>query len=160
MRAVLIFLSSLIALLSIHCSAQSVAADSSFVNPQRCAFQIEMPKSCVSGILITKNTDEGIIGSMINEFGVSAIDFAYDFTKDKLTLVNVISFLNKWHVKRVLKNDLKLCIYALYNKPYDLKKNYKVIRTPDRISILNKKRNLKYTFSPLTLTHTEDETQE
>lgn len=127
---------------------------------QKHTFQIETSNGFVSGILLVSEDDENINGSMINEFGVSAIDFSYSKIKQKVKLLSVISFLDKWYIKQVLKNDIKFCLHMLYDVPFKKKHNYEVVHTVDSITILNIKRHLKYTFSPLTISTNEDDSEE
>lgn len=123
---------------------------------QRYSFQIETNKAFISGLLLANEDDEAINGSMINEFGVSAIDFTFSRKKQKIKLLNVVSFLNKWYIKMVLKNDLKFCLHILYDIPFNSKSKYEVIRMCETVSIINHKRNLKYTFTPLKPTNEND----
>ncbi len=113
------------------------------------SFRMEMRKGYLSGILITAETDESIKGSMVNEFGISAIDFTYTKRKDKVKLLNVISFLDKWYIRRVLGNDINFTIHTLYGIPYKKKNSYEVIRDGDDVTIFNPGRGIRYTFSPI-----------
>lgn len=160
MRAFLLFLSSFIALLTFNMSAIEVDSVMQSSPLQKHTFQIETSNGFVSGILLVSEDDENINGSMINEFGISAIDFSYSKKKQKVKLLSVISFLNKWYIKHVLKNDIKFCLHVLYDVPFKKKHNYEVVHTVDSISIINNKRHLKYTFSPLTISTNEDDTEE
>jgi len=127
----------------------------------RYAFQIETPNGFVSGIMLVNENDENITGSMINEFGVSAIDFSYSRDKQKVKLLSVVSFLNKWYIKQVLKNDIKFCLHVLFGIPFKKKHSYEIIRNLDCVEIINTKRHLKYSFSPLTnSTNNTDDTEE
>lgn len=160
MRLCLVFLSSIFALLlgDIYAQENLLTQDSEL--RERYSFQIETEKASISGIMILHVTDEEIIGSMINEFGVSAIDFIYNRKKDKVKLVNVVCFLNKWYIKLVLKNDIKLCIHVLFDIPYKENKNYLIEASDDTVSIFNKKRKLRYSFSPLTSPELQYDTEE
>lgn len=160
MRAFLLFLSSLIALLTFNLSANEVDSVMQASPLQKHTFQIETSKGFISGILLVSEDDENINGSMINEFGVSAIDFSYSKKKQKVKLLSVVSFLNKWYIKQVLKNDIKFCLHILYGTSFKKKHNYEVIRMVDSVTIINNKRHLKYTFSPLTNSTNEDDTEE
>lgn len=151
MKAFLLFLSNIVASIIFNANALSLTTDSVVSDSQRYAFQIETPKAFISGILITKVQDDCIIGSLINEFGVSAIDFSFNREKDKLKLINVVSFLNKWYIKKTLSTDLKFCIHQIYHIPWKKKHNYIVEKKDDSIAILNNKRKLKYVFSPLII---------
>lgn len=159
MKALLLFLSNIIAFIAFNANAVSLATDSVVSDTQRYAFQIETPKAFLSGILITKVQHDCIIGSLVNEFGVSAIDFSYNKEKDKLKLINVVSFLNKWYIKKVLNSDLKFCIHQIYHIPWKKKHHYIVEMADDTITILNSKRKLKYVFSPL-ITSADYDTKE
>ena len=149
MKALLLFLSNIIAFIAFNANAASLATDSVVSNMQRYTFQIETPKAYLSGILITKAQDDCIIGSLVNEFGVSAIDFSFNIEKDKLKLINVVSFLNKWYIKKTLNSDLKFCIHQIYHIPWKKKHHYIVECVDDSIRIFNSRRKLKYVFTPL-----------
>lgn len=151
MKALLLFLSNIIALILFNANASTLEADSVVSDSHRYAFQIETPKAFISGILITKIQDNCIIGSLVNEFGVSAIDFSFNREKDKLKLINVVSFLNKWYIKKTLSSDLKFCIHQIYHMPWKKKHSYIVEKKDGSITIHNSKRNLKYIFSPLII---------
>lgn len=159
MRAFLLFLSSLITLLTFKSYAYVGDSVSQHTPLSKHAFQIDTPKGFVSGILLVSENDEYINGSMINEFGVSAIDFSYSKKKQKVKLLSVVSFLNKWYIKQVLKNDIMFCLHVLFDTPYKKNHGYEVVRTIDSVSITNPKRQLKYSFSPLTLSPNEDDTE-
>jgi len=119
MKRFLLFLNSLLFVCAIGLCANDI--DSTDVNNQlqRYAFQIETDKAFVSGLLLANESEDVINGSMINEFGVSAIDFTYSKRKQKVKLLNVVSFLNKWYIRMVLKNDLKFCLHILYGTPFN-----------------------------------------
>ncbi len=156
MRAILIFLSSLLALVSINAKAIGIGTDSIEGQPKRYSFQIETAKAAISGILIAKESESAITGSMVNEFGISAISFVYDKMKDKVKLVNVVSFLDKWYIKMVLKNDIRFCIHKLYDMPDNKESKYTVEIDNDTTVITNPKRHLKYSFTPLTVSENYD----
>lgn len=158
MKTFLIFLSSLIAVFSFTAKADEVGSQENVSQLVRYTFQIERSNSVVSGILITTENNEEIRGSMINEFGVSALDFIYTKKKEKIKIFNVINFLNKWYIKRVLKNDIKYCLHILYDVPTKRNSNYEVEKSQEQTSIINNKWHLKYTFTPLMIL--EDEVEE
>lgn len=149
MKRFLLFLNSILFVCIFSMRANDIDSTGVSHQLQRYSFQIEMNKAFLSGLLLANEDDEIINGSLINEFGVSAIDFTYSKKKQKVNLLNVVSFLNKWYIKKVLKNDLKFCLHILYDTPFNSKNNYEVIHSGDTFSIINHKRNLKYTFTPL-----------
>jgi hypothetical protein len=155
MKAFLLFLSSLLTFTVLHAQCEATDGDS-ILSRQRYSFTIETKKAAVTGILIAKEDQATIYGSMINEFGISAIDFIYTKAKAKVKLINVVSFLNKWYIKLVLKNDLKFCLHELYGTPYTAKHKYQVTTSGDTLCIVNSKRHLKYLFVPLTIADEND----
>lgn len=73
----------------------------------KCNATIEMKKGYVSGICMLVNDGGVVRGSLFNEFGISALDFAYYPESDKVKLGDVIQMLNRWYIKKVLKRDLR-----------------------------------------------------
>lgn len=76
---------------------------------------IEFKEGYLSGVCILKNNKDTIMGSIFNEFGISALDFTCDLRKEEIKLLNVASVLNKWYIKKVLKEDLRQLIIAARN---------------------------------------------
>lgn len=148
-RVTLLFLSILCSIF--HCMAQDITSEADAFLTNRCAFEIDMEKGHISGIMITKENDNSIIGSMINEFGVSALSFCYDKRKNNLKLQDVVSFLNKWYIKRVLKADLTLCLHVLYDVPFKKNNNYELLTNEEVTVITNTKHHISYTFHPLEI---------
>lgn len=157
MKAFLLFLSSILLFFAFDLRAEQPDSIAESNPLQKHTFQIETGNGFISGLLLVAENDESITGSLINEFGVSAIDFVYSRKNNKVRLLNVVSFLNKWYIKRVLRNDLEFCLHVLYDTPYRKKHNYEIARTGDSVTITNYRRHLKYTFSPLTTTDNDTE---
>lgn len=101
--------------------------------------QIDFKKAYISGICIMLMEDDVIKASVVNEFGVSALDFTYNPAKQKVKILKVMGNMNKWYIKKVLKKDLKQVMtnLPLGNNTYE-----------------DTKYSIKYTFDPL------DETKE
>ena len=159
MRLILLFLSSLLFIPAFGQVAEEIVIEESqaIETPlTKRAVTIDTGKATISGILVTRDTENEILGSIINEFGISALDFGYDKGKDKMKLTHVVSFLNKWYIKRVLSNDLKFCLHILYGTPFKKKHNYSIERTVDSTTICNNKRHIRYTFTPLKETVTDE----
>lgn len=149
MRAFLLFLLSSVLTVCNAFAASEIDTQTDAQETRKMAFRIEMQKGYVSGIMICAETEDVINGSLVNEFGISAIDFSYTKKKEKVKLINVGSFLNKWYIKQVLKNDINFAIHILYDIPFKKGNNYEVSRDGENVTIFNTKRNIKYTFSPL-----------
>lgn len=151
MRAFLLFLLSSISVLLPSIAYSGIQCDA-----DRFSFSISMPKGYLSGVLITNESDDSINGSMINEFGISAVDFTYSRRNGKFRLVNVISFLDKWHIRRMLGNDLRFCLRILKGLPADRKGKYQVSTNDNSITVVNLRRKISYSFTPLETTSGND----
>ncbi|MBO4663967.1 MAG: hypothetical protein J5663_06095 [Bacteroidaceae bacterium] len=102
--------------------------------------KIDIRKAYISGVCMMMK-DEGIVkASIVNEFGLSAVDFTYNPSKDKVKILNVMSKMNKWYIRRVLRKDLRNIMHQLPQGIYTYE---------------NKKQHIIYTFNPL-----KDDTKE
>ncbi len=75
--------------------------------------QIDVKKAYISGICGMLFEDGKLKASVVNEFGLSAMDFEYNPQKDKVKIINVIKKLDHWYIKRILKRDLRILIHNL-----------------------------------------------
>ena len=73
----------------------------------RYATTIELSKGYLSGITIMVREADVYHGVLFNEFGITALEFTYDPQKKKIKLEQVIAMLDKWYIRRVLRNDLR-----------------------------------------------------
>ena len=69
--------------------------------------QIDFEKAYLSGVCLMLQEGGIIKASVVNEFGVSALDFSYDLEKKKVKIHHVIANMNKWYIKRILRRDLR-----------------------------------------------------
>lgn len=67
---------------------------------------IEMGRGYVSGVCILVADGGEVKGCLVNEFGISALDFIYNPQTKKVKLVHVIKLLDKWYIRRTLRSDL------------------------------------------------------
>ena len=95
---------------------------------------IEMPHAYISGICILLNDEQIIKGSLINEFGITAIDFIYYPKKEKVKLCSVFGAMDKWYIHRVLRKDLVQLLQCLKQ---------------GETQYINKRRNITYNFKPV-----------
>ena len=82
--------------------------------------------------------DGKLKASVVNEFGLSTMDFEYDPQKDKVKIINIVKKLDHWYIKRVLKRDLRILIHNLRQGIYKHE---------------NAKYEITYTFSPIENTN-------
>ncbi len=156
MKRFLLFLSSLLLLVPSGLYADETAEDLLSASLRRYSFEIEMGQGYLSGVMIVNAGSDHIVGSMINEFGVSAVDFSYSYKNGKTRLVSVIGFLNKWYIKRVLKQDLKFVLHILYGTPSKPSKDYEITYEEDNLIIRKNRRHIKYICTPLSIQDTDD----
>jgi len=74
-------------------------------------FSIDMGKAYLSGILVIKNDNGTISGSLVNEFGISAMDFVME--NEKVEIVSILKKLDKWYIRKILKKDMVKVIDAM-----------------------------------------------
>ena len=80
--------------------------------------QIDVKKAYISGICGMMFEDGKLKASVVNEFGLSAMDFEYNPQKDKVGIINIIKKLDHWYIKRVLKRDLRILLHNLEHGIY------------------------------------------
>lgn len=109
----------------------------------------------------------GIVGTVVNHFGVKVFDFIYPDSgeKKKLRLLNVIKPLNKWYIRRVLRRDLTFILSSLFSplsslfsplssisKPRHVvnKRRRLEVAPTGEISVSNERYGIDYLFTPIT----------
>ncbi|HRN16037.1 MAG TPA: hypothetical protein PLF38_03165 [Xylanibacter oryzae] len=107
---------------------------------------IQYKKAGITGVCMMKKDSSNIVGSIVNEFGVKAFDFRYDTEKDHIKLINVISFLNKWYIKKTIKADWRY----LFSYPKKHSKSRAIYFSKDgEITLDNIKQGIKYSFKKI-----------
>lgn len=99
------------------------------------------------GVCVMEKQDNDIKGSLFNEFGITAFNFVYSVGNGKIKLVDVIPFLNRWYIKKIIKGDLK---YLFDNIPVvrtSESKGRRLEIADDSVTLTNRKYNIVYTFS-------------
>lgn len=135
MRAYSIFVSIVALLLfAFNGSAQNLAYPETNGQQLQCNVMIEMPKGSISGICVLENDSDTIRGAIINEFGITALNFTYDTKADKVKLESVFAKLDKWYIRNVLEKDIRELLMELKQ---------------GRTEYTDEKYKIKYTLSPL-----------
>lgn len=121
-----------------------------------------------SGICILKKNGGEWRGTLINEMGAKAFDFIV--TDKKCELLNVISMMNKWYIKKTVASDL----YFLFNadnakapfqkylerfeqdgiKVVNYQKKQIAVKS-DAILLINRRRNLQYELKKILETESD-----
>ena len=104
----------------------------------------------VDGVLIVRRDSiEGFRAALMNEFGISALTFRLTADRSRVVLVDVVSFLDKWYIRKVLTADLQ---YLFAARETDLKheRDKRVVsREADSIVMNNRKLGLCYKLTPI-----------
>jgi len=138
-------------------NAVTASEDTACISRYCCSFGIETEGTGFTGMLIIHRNGNKIAGSLINEFGFSAFDFVYHPETNKIKLVNITGFLDKWYIRRVLRTDLAYCLGSLFNKQSDKRKGYTIESAANGTTrIVNNKHKLAYSFSPLQSYETDE----
>ena len=107
---------------------------------------IEMPRGSLSGICLIKTDASGSKGSLVNEFGIHALDFTVSTDRRKVRLLHVIDRMNKWYIKRILRRDLR---FLFLNKESAQDRWREVTVEGDTTILYNKKYRITYTFTEI-----------
>lgn len=101
----------------------------------------------VSGICVIKANQNGLAGSLVNEFGIKALDFTYDAVSHKVKLHSIIKFLDKWYIRRILRKDLSLLLRD-YREPLPSKHYVKLCHQDGRVSLEDSRHKIHYLLIP------------
>ena len=91
-----------------------------FTNGEQVQYAATMTarQGSVSGICVLLNENDTIKGAIVNEFGISALDFTYDVKTDKVVLNHVIAMLDKWYIRSVVREDLRQLLILMQKGIY------------------------------------------
>lgn len=106
---------------------------------------IETPRGYVSGVCILHHDGEVLSGAIVNEFGVSALQFTYNVRRDKVKIESAAPMLDHWYIKRVLRRDLREWLHLMRCGQYTYR---------------NEKRHITYSMSALTAETKETDEEE
>ena len=123
-------------LLFVLCSSFNIFAQGQG-RMDRYKVQIDIQDAYLSGVCIIRDVEGLLTGAVVHEFGVSAVTFRYNKTKDKVKILSLAAALKRPGVKVLLKNDLRnimreYCIsevgfktvYIYENPKYRMKYNF------------------------------------
>ena len=102
--------------------------------------QIDIQDAYLSGVCMIKDVEGLLTGAVVNEFGVSAVTFRYNKTRDKVTILSLAAAMKRPGVKALLKHDLRNIMreYCLAEGGFKTAYIYE-----------NPKYRMKYNFSPI-----------
>lgn len=102
---------------------------------------ISTDRATLTGVCMMKNAGDTLLGSIVNEFGIRAFSFSVMPDRNKVKLHEVMPALNKWYIKRTLRDDLR-CLF----QPERLGKHRELTVEGDTTTLVNRKRNIFYKF--------------
>lgn len=105
---------------------------------RRYSVQIDIGNAYISGLCIMHTDDNIVTSSIVNEFGVSTLTYRYDLSKGRLKIISIVKQMNRWHIKKMLKSDLKIIMEDIQDIPNEKSYEYQ-----------NTRFNIKYTFVPI-----------
>ena len=105
---------------------------------RRYSVNIDFAQAGISGVCIMREQSDDVLGAIVNEFGVLALNFSYDTQRGKVKIIDIIPQLNKWYIRRVLRGDLQRITPALMAQP-----------TTENYEYINQRRKIKYLFTPI-----------
>lgn len=129
------------------CQHEVMTADSAMTYEYHLTMQVRGHE--ITGIcMMSQSADHGIMGTVISEFGMKAFDFIYD--NGKVQLLNIVAFLDKWYIRKVLKKDLAF-IMSRIDKGLDYeKKPRKILFKPNgEVEVINSRYKIYYSFTPM-----------
>ena len=102
----------------------------------------------ITGICVMEHRDGKTQGTIVSEFGMKILDFAFNGKKAKVK--NVFDPLNKWYIRKVLNGDLTFLLKNLYKKE-NMTKGSRTLMFGDKddFELTNTKYKLKYCFSKM-----------
>ena len=111
--------------------------------------QLQFRDATLDGICVIKVVENEIRGVIVNDFGVRAFGFSVSLNRKKIKLHDVMPMLDRWFIKRVIKQDLKVLFTATScDQSKEKKDNGTHVTTDDngQIKMINTKRNIQYIF--------------
>ena len=126
-------------LLFVLCSSLNIFAQGQG-RMDRYKVQIDIQEAYLSGVCIIRDVEGLLTGAVVNEFGVSAVTFRYNKTKDKVKILSLAAAMKRPGVKVLLKNDLRNIM-----REYCLSEvGFKTVYIYE-----NPKYRMKYNFTPI-----------
>lgn len=141
----LLWISLLLCLCRVSANAQSYPLLLNGAERASWNFTLERGTMTVTGICLARQTEQGLVGSVINEFGIHFFDFTCRDNRVKVS--NVFAAMDKWYIRRVLRNDLRLLVADSSLKVG--RRRQLDIWQPDSLQLQNRRYGITYRFERL-----------
>ncbi len=114
---------------------------------ERAAWNVTLQRgqTSITGICIARKDGQGVVGSVVNEFGIHLFDFTCH--NNRVKVCNLFAAMDKWYIRRILRRDLRLLVA---DKPLNTKPN-RLLQAwpPDSLLLQNNKYHIAYHFQRL-----------
>ena len=142
LNSLLLLAISVLAQMSITADTEEAGVDIREYNVLMQVRGREMTGICV----MQTEADSSIVGTMITEMGVKIFDFTYSNGKAKV--MNVIAPLNKWYIRKVLRQDMEFMIAK--GEAMRKKSKREFVQMQDgSFKVNNNRYKIYYTFTPM-----------
>ena len=142
LNSLLLLAISVLAQMSITADTEEVGVDIREYNVLMQVRGREMTGICV----MQTEADSSIVGTLITEMGVKIFDFTYSNGKAKV--MNVIAPLNKWYIRKVLRQDMEFMIAK--GEALRKKSKREFVQMQDgSFKVNNSRYKIYYTFTPM-----------
>ena len=111
--------------------------------PTRYTVAIAFKNSSFSGICVVKRMDGIIAGSIVNEFGIRALDFKMSGNRRRVKVLNAMKPLDKCLIRKAIAHDLKRLFRAKATDEY--------VSVDDGGTIVMQCHDRRYTFSKMNI---------
>jgi hypothetical protein len=124
-------------------------ADSLFGPEQAGTYRVRIrtTRMEMTGILIVRYQDDAWRGSLINEFGIKAFDFIVK--KQKCRLLNTVSLLNRWYIRKIIENDFSF-LFGKEQRGGGAKGKSLTFQSNGMFTLTNERQHIEYIFQPMT----------
>lgn len=119
---------------------------------------IQRENTDITGICIIKRTNDSIMGTVMNEFGIKAFDFIMSTRNQEIELDDVMAMLDKWYIKKVLRDDLKF-ILTCEGKSKSTNSRVLTVNEDMSMEMNNLTYKLKYILKPLDTSAQAEESE-
>ena len=100
---------------------------------------LKTPDNTITGICMLKKNGEEWRGALLNEMGVRA--FSFIITDEKCELLDVITMMDKWYIKKTIAADLYY-LFNVDNPKASFKKQLERFEQDGNLVINNKKKQI------------------
>ena len=110
MKTIIALISLFLICFSITCIAQK----NDSVQQEEYGLLMKARGHDITGLcIISTSKENGIVGTIVNEFGIKVFDFTY--CDGKARILNVIAPLDKWYIRKVLRRDFRFILSNIDN---------------------------------------------